>query len=86
MSNNLNPLVEELKTLKDEINLQAHLFSMDAKDELTELEKDFSQFEHKMEDYMIKFGQLNEQFWVGNKEEIEKFKKEFESFKKKHIN
>ena len=82
---NVNPIYQELKTFRDELRVQSHLMSMDAKDQFEALEKRFAPFERKLEDYMQKFGELNEGFWVGNKEEIEKYKKEYKDLRNSHI-
>ena len=81
-----DPIIEELKTLRDEIKVQAHLMTMDAKDKFEELEKRYGSFETIMEDYIAKFGQFNEDFWVGHKAEIDQMLTEYKELKKSHNN
>ena len=76
-----NPIINELKAIRDEVKVQAHLFSMDTKQKYEELEKRFTPFERKIENYVEKFGKLNEEFWTGNLDEIKKYKKEYEEIK-----
>ncbi len=80
-----NPIINELKVLRDEVNLQVHLFSMDAKEQWEALEKRFHVFEQKAERSMQKLGEKSEGFWVGNKDEIDGYKKEYEELKKSQV-
>lgn len=70
-----NPIIEELKTLRDEIKVQLHLLSMDSKDKFDELEV-------KVEDMLKEFGEFNEELWAGNKEEINSLVEEYKKIKK----
>ena len=76
-----NPIIEELKILRDEVKLQSHLLSMDAKDKLEDLEKKVKPLENKIESHIKKFGELNEEFWVGNKQEVDKYVQEYKDLK-----
>ena len=57
-------LLEELKTLRDEIKVQSHLLGMELKDEWESVEKTFSKYESQLEDVLADFGKFNEDFWV----------------------
>jgi D-ribose pyranose/furanose isomerase RbsD len=63
----MNPIIEELKTLKDEIKVQSHLLSMEVKDEFEKMEPQIEQF---LESLGESVGEFNEEFWIGNKSEI----------------
>lgn len=75
-------VLDELKTLRDELIVQSHLFSMEIKDRWEELEKVFSKFDDNLKDVLIDFGNFNEDFWVGNKSEIEELIEEYKEIKK----
>jgi hypothetical protein len=74
-------LLEELKTLWDELKLQSHLFTMEVSDRWHNLEERF----HKLEPVLVKdledVGQFNQDFWVGNKEEVQELVEEFRKIK-----
>ncbi len=77
-----NPIIEELKVLRDQVKVQSHLLKMEAKDEYQDLEKKFETFNQKVEDSAQKLGELTEEFWTGNHEEIQSLKTKYEEFKK----
>ena len=79
---NRNPIVEELKVLRDQVKVQSHLLKMDAKDEYEQLEKKFETFNQKVEDSAQKLGELTEEFWTGQHEEIKALKSKYEDLKK----
>lgn len=74
---NKNPVFEELKVLRDEVKLQSHLLGMEVKEKWEVMEQDFEKFESKVSDAAQKFGELNEEFWVGHKAELDKFLAEY---------
>jgi hypothetical protein len=74
-------LIEELKQLRDEVKVQAHLFEMELKDKWEELEKNWPKFEAKLDDYLQQFGEFNEDFWVGNKQEVDQFMDDYKKLK-----
>ncbi|MBD63845.1 MAG: hypothetical protein CME62_01450 [Halobacteriovoraceae bacterium] len=76
-------LLEELKTLRDEIKVQSHLLGMELKDEWESVEKTFSKYESQLEDVLADFGKFNEDFWVGNKEEVDQMIATYSALKNK---
>lgn len=64
-------ILKELKTLRDEIKLQSHLLGMEVKEEWEQVEKTFMKYETQLEDVLADFGKFNQDFWVGNKEEVD---------------
>lgn len=70
-----NPIIEELKTLRDEIKVQLHLLTLDSKDKYQELET-------KVEGMLKEFGEFNEELWAGNKDEIKSLIDEYKKIKK----
>ena len=76
-----NPVIEELKTLRDEVRVQAHLFSMELKEKFNNVEKKLAQLEDKAETKIEAFGEKNEHFWVGNKEEVNSLLEEYKRIK-----
>jgi len=69
-----NPIIEELKTLRDEIKVQTHLLSMDSKEK-------YEVLEGKVQSMLQSFGEFNEEFWAGNKTEINSLIEEYKKIK-----
>lgn len=80
-----NPIIEELKVLKDEIKLQAQLFSMDAKDELVIIEKKLDDFAKEIEKSAEKIGQVSEEIWIGKHMELKNLKEEYEKLRSSQV-
>lgn len=74
-------ILQELKTLRDEVKVQAHLFTMEVKDQWEELEKKFQPLESKLLEVIEDFGKFNEEFWVGDKETVESLIKDYKKMK-----
>ena len=77
----------EILRLKDELQLQLHLLEMESKDEweklcrkANELEKSFEQ---NVTDLAEQVGQAEEDFYVGNEQEIQDLLNEFNKLKDK---
>jgi hypothetical protein len=82
---NKNPIIEDLRVLKDEVKLQAHLFSMESKDKFEAFEVRFYAFEKKIENYASKLGDFNEGVWGVHNEDLDKLKKEYDELKKSNV-
>jgi hypothetical protein len=80
-----NPIIEELKVLKDEMKIQAHLFSMESKDKLKAFEVRFQQFEKQLESYAEKLGEFNEDIWAAHEENLFKLRNEYNELKKSDV-
>lgn len=80
-------LLQELARLRDELNLEAHLMSMEWADEWRQLQDKIHQLETNLEHTVIdlaeKFGHAEEQFFVDTDENIDKLVNELRSFKQK---
>lgn len=74
----MDSIINELKTLKDEIKVQSHLLTMDI---ATEFEKLEPKIEQTLESLGASVGKFNEEFWVGNKEEINQLLDELKKIK-----
>ncbi len=80
-----NPIIEELKVLRDEIKLQAQLFSMDAKDELFVIEKKLDEFAKEIRKSAEKIGQVSEEVWICKHMELKNLKEEYEKLKSSKV-
>lgn len=81
---------ETLLYVRDEASLQAHLMSMELKDEWQALEKRFQTLEQKFESRLLdkarQVGQKEETFFVGDREAIETLVKDFKDLHQKNDN
>lgn len=71
-----------LKTLRDELKLQGHLFNMEVKDQWDNLEKKFSRMNQKLDNTMEVTGEVNKEIWETNKLMIEELKEGYQRIKK----
>ena len=79
--------IREIVRVKDEISLKAHLLEMDLKSEwevlvhkVTKLE---TEFEHDLLTLAQKIGHSEEEFFVGDEQQIESLLSEFRDLRKK---
>lgn len=61
----------ELKTMRDELKLQAHLFGQELSDTWEEFELRFKKLEQRLIKAGEKLGKAEESFLVGDEEEIQ---------------
>lgn len=84
----INKAFQELKELKQELSLQAHLLKMDLKDQWDVLLTKFDELEQHLEDNLIdtaqKVGRAEETYFVGTEQEIKQLVEELKSIKQKH--
>ncbi|BDX07393.1 hypothetical protein [Planctobacterium marinum] len=82
----IGSVFSEIVRIKDELKLQLHLLEMESKDEwktlcdkLRQLEKSFEQDVTRLSEQI---GQAEEDFYVGNKQEIQQLLNDFKKLKK----
>lgn len=84
---NFENAIKELVRIKDEIGLKAHLLKMDAKTEWETLSKKVvaleSELEHDLLTLAQKVGHSEEEFFVGDEQEIESLLAEFQDLHNK---
>lgn len=73
-------LIEDLKTIRDEVKLHAHLLEMDLMDKFKDLE---NRFDQKIIKWAQEFGEFNEEFWVGNESEVKDLLENYKQIKEK---
>ena len=82
---NISELLNSLSAAKNQISLQAHLLNMDLKSRWISLEKKIQMMEQKLENQLAqsaeKIGQKEEQFFVGNQNEINNLVSEINAIK-----
>lgn len=76
-------VLQQLKTLRDELKLQSHLLGMDLKKEWEQAESRFEKIESQLEDAIAEVGKFNEEFWVGNKQEVDEMIATYSALKNK---
>ncbi len=83
----LESVLKELLHIKDEMALQAHLLEMDLKDDWHALEKKLAHLESKLEHDLVtlskKVGHAEEEYFVGDEQEIESLLSQFRDLKDK---
>ena len=83
-----NTLFAELKQLKDELTLQAHLLEMEAKSEWDSLLGRFHKLESQLAISLVntakQIGESEREEYVGDEQEIKQLLREFNSIKTKH--
>ncbi|MBE1298664.1 MAG: hypothetical protein GJ680_01970 [Alteromonadaceae bacterium] len=83
----LESAIKQLITLREELLLQAHLLQMDLKDEWRTLENKLQKLEHNLEDDLIaisrEIGHAEEEYFVGDEQEIESLVEELKTLKAK---
>lgn len=83
----LKSVINELLSIKDEMQLEAHLLGLDLKDEWQELCHKIKELEQNMEQDLVslaeKLGHAEEHHYVGNEEEIAALLEEFKNLRKK---
>lgn len=81
-------MLQEIIVLKQELSLQAHLLSMDLKDQWITLVQRLDQLEEKLEDSLvntaIKLGKAEERLFVGDEQEIQQLVDSLRNIKNKH--
>lgn len=81
-------MLQEIIVLKQELSLQAHLLSMDLKDQWITLVQRLDQLEEKLEDGLVntatKLGKAEERLFVGDEQEIQQLVDSLRDIKKKH--
>lgn len=81
-------LWEKLKMIRDEVALQGHLMNMEIQDEWQHLEKKCKQLEARLEPRFLNeiqtLGLAEEEFFVGDKNEISSLIDEFRTLDKKN--
>lgn len=86
----ISALMQDMVQLKDELALQAHLMTMELKDEWEALYKKATDLElnlkHTMETFTEEVAKAEEHFFVGNEKELKQLVDEFRDLKDKHHN
>ena len=81
-------MLEELISLKQTLSLQAHLLQMDLKDQwevaLAKLDALEDKLEYSLVDTAAKLGKAEENFFVGDEDEISQLVQELKQIKSKH--
>ncbi|MCY7295555.1 hypothetical protein [Alteromonas sp. a30] len=81
-------LLKHLSQIKQELALQAHLMTLEVKDEWQTIEKRLHeierQAEHSLEELIQKVGQAEERFFVANEQELDALVEELKALKSKH--
>lgn len=81
-------LLDEMRFLRDELNLQLHLMSMELKDEWHDLLDRLHAIENEIGRDLIEgaeeLGRAEESFFVGNEEQVADLLSDLRQFKDKH--
>lgn len=84
---NFETAIKEIVRIKEEIGLKAHLLKMDTRSEWDSLCKKVSSLEQELEHDLLtlaqKIGHSEEEFFVGDEQEIESLLAEFQDLHNK---
>ena len=87
MSNSHDDIWERLKYLRDELQLKAHLLSLDMKDEWHALEKRYNrlsgEWEKKLSDKIQHMGESEEHVMFGDQEEVQELLSDYDALQRK---
>lgn len=86
----ISALMQDMVQLKDELALQAHLMTMELNDEWETLQKRATELElklkHSLETFTEEVAKAEENFFVGDENELNRLVDEFRDLKDKHHN
>lgn len=74
-------IVDQVKSMRDELRLKSHLLKMDAKDKWNELEGQYSKVVGKVEKATGTLGSMTDDVWDANKLAFKKLKEGYEQLK-----
>lgn len=88
MADKLEDIWGRIKHLRDELQLKAHLLSLDMKDEWHALEKRYhrlsGEWEKKLSEKIQHMGESEEHVMFGDQEEVQELLSDYDALQKKH--
>ncbi len=79
---NAEKVIDNVKTMRDELKLKTHLFKMDAKNKWDDLEEEYKDVIAKVDKAKVTAGEVTDGVWTANKLAFHKIRNGYEQIKK----